>query len=316
MAEKKTVVITGGTRGIGKGLARETLKRSHNVVICGRKQDAVDATIADISSDAVDGARAMGTPCDVTKYDQVQALWDFAKKEFGDVDIWINNAGMSNVRFPIGHLLQEEVETVPTVNLVGSMNDCTVALEGMNGQGHGALYNFEGFGSNGMKQPGMSLYGCTKFGLTYFTKALIKETKGGPVIVGYLSPGIVITDMTLLDRGNMPPERWAGVKKAFNILADRVEDVTPWLMEHVLTNTKHSARIAWLTQGKAGWRLLKSRFKSPGNRFPSWMRLTRRWRPKAIERSGILSNQSTICHICILPNSGIRLALNPRKRSH
>ncbi len=268
MAEKKTVVITGGTRGIGRGLAQETLKRGHNVVVCGRTQNAVDDAVTDISADAVNGARAAGTPCDVTKYDQVQALWDFAKKEFGTVDIWINNAGISNVRYPIGYLLQEEVDIVPAVNLIGSMNGCKVALEGMNAQGHGALYNFEGFGSNGMKQHGMSLYGCTKFGLTYFTKALIKETKGGPVIVGYMSPGIVITDMLLIDRGKMPAEQWNGVKKVFNIIADRVETVTPWLMEHVLANTKHGARIAWLTRGKAARRFLMSRFKNPGNRFP------------------------------------------------
>ena len=268
MTEKKKVVITGATRGIGRGLARETLKRGHNVVICGRTQSAVDDALDDISGDAINGAQATGTPCDVTQYDQVQALWDFAKKEFSDVDIWINNAGVSNVRFPIGHLLQDEVETVPAVNLVGTMNGCKVALQGMNAQGRGALYNFEGFGSNGMKQHGMSLYGCTKFGLTYFTKALIKETKGGPVIVGYMSPGIVITDMTLLDRGKIPPERWATVKKVFNIIADRVETVTPWLVENVLANTTHGARIAWLTRGKAARRFLMSRFKSPGNRFP------------------------------------------------
>ncbi len=268
MAKKKTVVVTGGTRGIGKGLARETLKRGHNVVICGRTQNAVDDAVGDISGDAVDSACAAGMPCDVTQYNQVQALWDFAKNEFGDIDIWINNAGLSNVHFPIGHLLQEEVETIPEVNLVGTMNGSKVALQSMNAQGHGALYNFEGFGSNGMKQHGMSLYGCTKFGLTYFTKALIKETKGGPVIVGYMSPGIVITDLSLRDRGKMPPERWEFVKKIYNILADRVETVTPWLMDHVLANKEHGARIAWLTRKKSLWRFLKSRFSPPSNRFP------------------------------------------------
>lgn len=268
MAEQRTIVVTGGTRGIGKGLAREFLKRGQNVVICGRGQGSVDAAVSELSSEGVDGARVAGTPCDVTQYDQVQALWDFAKKEFGEIDIWINNAGMSNTRFPIGHLPQDEVEAVAEVNLIGTMNGAQIALKGMNEQGHGALYNFEGFGSNGMKQHGMSLYGCTKFGLTYFTKALIKETEDSPVIVGYMSPGIVITDLSLRDRGKMPPERWEFVKKVFNIIADRVETVTPWLADKVLANTKHGARIAWLTTGKSIRRFIKSRFVKPGNRFP------------------------------------------------
>ena len=268
MADQKTAVVTGGTRGIGHGLALEFLKRGTNVVICGRGQDAVDSAVAELNTAATGGARVTGIPCDVTKHDQVQALWDFAKKEFGDIDIWINNAGMSNTRFPIGRLPQDEIEAVPAVNLVGSMNGAQVALKGMEEQGHGALYNFEGFGSNGMKQHGMSLYGCTKFGLTYFTKALIKETKDSPVIVGYMSPGIVITDLSMRDRGKMPPERWEFVKKIFNIIADRVETVTPWLVEHVLANEEHGARIAWLTRRKTIGRFIKSRFKSPGNRFP------------------------------------------------
>jgi NAD(P)-dependent dehydrogenase (short-subunit alcohol dehydrogenase family) len=268
VADQKTVVVTGGTRGIGHGLAQEFLKRGTNVVICGRSQGAVDSALAELNPHAVGGARVAGTPCDVTQYDQVVALWAFSKKEFGTVDIWINNAGMSNTRFPIGRLPQDEVEAVTAVNLIGTMNGAQVALNGMTEQGHGALYNFEGFGSNGMKQFGMSLYGCTKFGLTYFTKALIKETKDSPVIVGYMSPGIVITDLSMRDRGKMAPDRWESVKKVFNIIADRVETVTPWLVENVLANNKHGARIAWLTGKKAAGRFIKSRFVSTVGRFP------------------------------------------------
>lgn len=268
MANQKTIVVTGSTRGIGHGLAKEFLKRGQNVVVCGRSQGAVDAALAELTGEATDGAKVVGTPCDVTQHEQVEALWAFAKTAFGDVDIWINNAGLSNTRFPIGRLPQDEVDAVPAVNLIGTMNGAQVALKGMTEQGHGALYNFEGFGSNGMKQMGMSLYGCTKFGVTYFTKALIKETQGDPVTVGYMSPGIVITDLSLRDRGKMPPERWEFVKKVFNIIADRVETVTPWLADQVLANTEHGARIAWLTRGKSIKRFIMSRFKPPGNRFP------------------------------------------------
>jgi len=264
----KVVVVTGSTKGIGKGLAREFLKRGHSVVISGRKQTDADAVALELGREATSGAKAIGVACEVTDYAQVQSLWDKSIAAFGKVDIWINNAGMSNSRFAIGSLLQDEVETVPRTNLIGTMNGSHVALKGMTAQGLGDIYNFEGFGSNGGKQKGMSLYGATKFGVTYFTKAMIAETKGGPVRVGYLSPGIVITDLSVRDKTKVPPKQWAFTIMIYNILADRVETVTPWLVENVLANTKHGARIAWLTRGKSLWRFLRSRFIKPGDRFP------------------------------------------------
>jgi NAD(P)-dependent dehydrogenase (short-subunit alcohol dehydrogenase family) len=264
----KVVVITGSTRGIGKGLAREFLKRGHHVVVSGRRQADADAVATELSRDATGGARTAAMACEVTDYAQVQALWDKAVAAVGTVDIWINNAGMSNSRYPIGHLQQDEVEAVPRTNLLGTMYGAHVALKGMTAQGHGAIYNFEGFGSNGGKQRGMSLYGCTKFGITYLTKALIAETRTGPVRVGYLSPGIVITDLSVRDKTKVPPQQWAFTVMIYNILADRVETVTPWLVDKVLANTRHGARIAWLTRGKSLWRFLKSRFVKPGERFP------------------------------------------------
>lgn len=264
----KNVVITGSTRGIGKGMAREFLKRGHNVVVTGRSQAASLLAAAEVGKDAANGARALAVGCDVTDAAQVQALWDQAHAVFGGVDIWINNAGMSNTRFPIGRLPQGEVDSVTRTNLLGTMYGAKVALAGMREQGHGAIYNFEGFGSNGFKNRGMSLYGCTKFAITYFTKALIAETKGGAVRVGYMSPGIVITDLSIRDKGKMPPQAWAFVVKIYNILADRVETVTPWLVEKVLADTGHGSRIAWLTRGKSLRRFLGARFKPPGDRFP------------------------------------------------
>ena len=114
----------------------------------------------------------------------------------------------------------------------------------------------------------MSLYGSTKYAITYFTKALIKETQGGPVRVGYMSPGIVITDMVLGDKTKVPPKAWKQTAKIYNILADRVETVTPWLVEHVLADTKHGSRIAWLTPLGSVKRFLGARFNPPGDRFP------------------------------------------------
>ena len=104
---------------------------------------------------------------------------------------------------PISELDAADILSVPRTNLIGTMNCCQTVINGMNGQEivegtKGALYNFEGFGSDGTKTEGLSIYGASKFGLTYFTKALIKETKGGLVRVGFLSPGMVLIAPALL----------------------------------------------------------------------------------------------------------------------
>jgi short-subunit dehydrogenase len=102
---------------------------------------------------------------------------------------------------------------------------------------------------------GLILYGTTKSALSYLSDALIEETKGSPVLVGALRPGMVATEMlTGPYRGR--PEDWERAKPIFNILADRVETVAPWLAEKVLENTQHGARFQWLTRGRAMLRFL------------------------------------------------------------
>jgi len=257
----QTVLITGSTRGIGKGMAVEFMKRGLNVVISGRSQESVDGALKDLHplADQCD-VKLVGVPCEVSDYKQVESLWRESVAAIGEIDIWINNAGIANTGAPIAFLPPDQFDSVVHTNITGTLYGCQVALREMNAQGFGAIYTFEGFGSNGMHSPANHVYGATKFAIRYFTKHLIAETKGGPVIVGYMSPGIVLTDLSLKDRPHMPPEAWANVRKIYNILADRVETVTPFLVDGVLSNTRHGGRIQWLTRRKSLWRFLKSRF--------------------------------------------------------
>ena len=254
----KTVLITGSTRGIGYGLADSFLTLNCAVTISGRTQESVGKAVATLS--AKHGAdRILGHPCDVTQFEQVQALWDAASSHYGKVDIWINNAGMSQPVRNFWELDAELIEKAVETNLTGVMNGAKVALTGMLAQGHGAVYNMEGMGSDGRKQAGMSLYGCTKYGLAYLTDSLALEAKGTPVLVGAISPGMVVTDLLTRNRDEQP-ERWEQNKRIFNILADRVETVTPWLAERILANEKHGARIAWLSRGTIMFRFLSAPF--------------------------------------------------------
>ena len=88
------IVITGGTRGIGRGLAEEFVRRCHNVVISGRQAPAVASAVEAI--DRAGSGRAAGAAGEAGDLASHEALWELASQTFGAVDIWVNNAGMTN----------------------------------------------------------------------------------------------------------------------------------------------------------------------------------------------------------------------------
>jgi NAD(P)-dependent dehydrogenase (short-subunit alcohol dehydrogenase family) len=253
-----TIVITGSTRGIGLGLAEAFLATGCRVVINGRSQQSVDEALGLLSS-KFPAERIYGQVGDSTDNDQVQALWEAAKEHFGQVDIWVNNAGIRNPTRKFWEQTPEMMRRVVETNLVGCMYGSQVALRGMLAQGSGSLYNMEGLGSDGRKVAGLTLYGTTKYGLHYLTEALAEEVQGTPLLVGSLSPGMVVTDMLVKDYEGRP-EDWERAKRVFNILADRVERVTPWLVERILANRENGARIKYLTPGKMFLRFLTAPF--------------------------------------------------------
>ena len=227
----KTVVITGSTNGIGKGLAREFLARDCRVIVSGRSDQSVDKALAELEPGAE--GRVAGLPCNVCDAAQLEALWSFAVEKFGRVDIWINNAGISIKRLPYQQQEPDSIRAIIETNHTGVALGCRVALAHMLEQGGGQLWNMEGFGSGGEIQPGMAAYGATKRAVTYLTKALAKEVKDTPVQVCALSPGIVVTDLLTGDYDLASPER-EKARKIFHILGDTVETVPPSLVEGVL----------------------------------------------------------------------------------
>jgi len=255
----KTIVITGSTRGTGYGLADSFLALGCRVTVSGRSQDRVGQAVETLS--VKHGAdNILGHPCDVTQYAQVQALWDAAQAAFGQIDIWINNAGIGHAQTDFWEHPPEELKAVVDVNLIGALHGGRVALRGMREQCFGSLYNMEGLGSDGRRVAGLTLYGSTKAGLRYLTDSWAQETRGTPIIVGALSPGMVVTHF-LTHQYEDRPEEWERAKRIFNILADHVETVTPWLAGQVLANTKNGARIKWLSTGKLMGRFLTAPFR-------------------------------------------------------
>jgi NAD(P)-dependent dehydrogenase (short-subunit alcohol dehydrogenase family) len=254
----KNIVITGSTRGIGYGLADAFLTLGCSVAISGRTQQKVDEAVANLTS-RHGSEKLFGLACDVTKVEQVRALWTESKVRFRTVDIWINNAGVNAGRIPFWQLSPDHIQAGVETNLIGAMHGAAVAISGMLEQGSGGVYNMEGLGSNGRRIRGLTLYGTTKRGLAYLTDALAGETKGTPIIVGAIRPGMVVTDL-LTKPFDVNPAEWKRAKKVFNVLAERVERVTPWIAEKVLANTKTGIRIQWLTPSRVVFCFLRSLF--------------------------------------------------------
>ena len=237
----KVVVITGSTKGIGYGLAKEFLKRGCRVVVSGRKQEPLDKAVAALSTNHA--GKVAGRLCDVTNLEDCENLFAFAAEKFGQVDIWINNAGIAHPQRKLWEMPVEMVTQPVNANIIGMIYGAQVAIRGMLKQGHGWIYNTEGFGSNGRTRDGLSVYGSTKAATTFLSKSLASELKDTPVKVGMLQPGMVITDMIVGQYDS--PEDLEKVKPIFNIIANRVSDVAPWMAEKILANQKNGAKLQY-----------------------------------------------------------------------
>lgn len=258
----KTVVITGGTRGLGFEMAKQFRSRGYNVVLCGTRQETVDRALGTLWELPGEGI-VCGRTCDVSKREEVAALADLAEEQCGGMDIWINNAGVNQSHAYFWELSESEVDFLLKTDLKGTVNGTAEAVRRMIRQNGGAVYNVEGMGSNDAFQTFFSLYGTAKRGLTYFTDAAAKEVaeKKYPVIIGKLSPGIMITDFLTSANG----EKGQTVldektKKVYNILGDRPDTIAAFLVEKMEKNKKNGVRIEWLTGAKAAFRFMTSGF--------------------------------------------------------
>jgi len=151
----KTIVMTGGTRGIGYGMAKAFLARSCNVAISGRTPEAVAQALARLA-DPGPAERILGVPCDVRDFAQVQGLWERCRDHFGQIDIWINNAGTGGEHGKIWEASPESARQVVETNLLGTIFGSQVAVRGMLDQGGSDLYLMEG----GRDSPDCCAGGC------------------------------------------------------------------------------------------------------------------------------------------------------------
>ena len=258
----KTVVITGSGRGLGFEMAKVFHRNNYNVVLNDINEQRLADAKTELSAMPGDG-NVYTCAGNIAKTEDLVKLWDNAVANCGSVDIWINNAGVNQPMRAIWELEENEIDAVLDIDLRGAIMGSRIAMQKMIEQKNGAIYNVEGYGSNDAKMLGLNLYGTSKRAVTHFTQALALESEERQtgVLVGLISPGIMITDFTVKALGDKEaidlPEK---TKKVYNILGDYPDVVAEFLVAGMIKNTKNNAKIEWLTNGKAAWRFMTAGF--------------------------------------------------------
>jgi short-subunit dehydrogenase len=251
----KTIVITGSTRGIGLAMAKTFLATGCQVTLSGRGE-SLGAGVQNELNAYED--KYIYIPCDVQCKSDLLRLWNKSKDTWGQIDIWINNAGQNAPNAFVYETDESYVNKIIATNITGMVYGSQIAAKEMLLQKHGAIYSMEGLGSNNMIQKKTILYGMTKHALTYFMKGLAKELDGTSVIAGRLSPGMMLTDFITKtpDGKTAAIEQDERFQRLFNILADKPETVAAFFVPRILANKRNNVQISWLTNRKAAYRFL------------------------------------------------------------
>ena len=259
------VVITGSARGFGLAQAKRFKSLGYDVVISDINENNLKIALDELNQINKESTKAIMVKCNVTVMEEVESLYLKAKETFGQVDIWINNAGVNSPDKPVYMLTDKEIAFILDVDLKGTIYGSMVAFKYMKEQGFGKIYNVEGYGSNDAMMTGLTMYGTSKRAVTYFTQSLAKESEdvcGGAVKVCRLAPGIMITDFITHANGDKTkidlPEK---TKKIYNILGDYPETIVDYVVPRMIKNNKNNKQIIWLTNKRAFARFLTAGFK-------------------------------------------------------
>ena len=259
LLKDKVVVITGGTRGFGYAMAEAMLKAGAIVMISGRSEDALTKAITSLN----DFGLVKDQVCDVREESQVYALARFAVQSFGQIDIWINNAGYSSgaglmLETPPGQAIDMFL-----ANDMGTLYGSQAALHVMNRRGEGTLVNLYGQGSFLRPASPTGLYGATKAWITSFTRSLAKEISGSGVKLIGFSPGMMLTNMlthpvVIGEHGKEMMKRYAFVLR---FLGDDPRNAAQKLVETIANNKKEFIEYRMLRPSKILLRLLRARWE-------------------------------------------------------
>lgn len=188
--EGKVVVITGASSGFGKITAEYLSERGAAVALGARSTDKIEAIAKSIREK---GGKALAVTTDVTNNDQVKTLVNAAVKEFGKIDVLLNNAGIMPLS-PLEMLKVEDWDQCIDINIKGVLYGIAAALPHMKEQKSGQIISVSSVAGHTIS-PGGAVYSASKYSVRVISEALRKEVKPYNIRTSIISPGAVDTNL-------------------------------------------------------------------------------------------------------------------------
>lgn len=188
----KTVVITGGTSGIGRAVAVEFLREGANVAVFSRTRDRVERFIRDMT-EKFGEKKVYGEVASVTNQEEVENFSKNVVEKYGTIDVWINNAGVA-INKPFMEFSQEDWKYIQGINLEGVWTCTRVVAPYMKQQECGVIINISSYASL-IPHAGGAIYAATKAAVSSLTKTLAAELAPYNIRVVGIIPGMIQTDI-------------------------------------------------------------------------------------------------------------------------
>ena len=192
LLEGKTVIITGASRGIGKGIAEVFAQQGANIAFTYRSSDEKAKSLeAELS---VNGCKAKGYKSDASDFDAAQKLAADVLEEFGSIDVLVNNAGITKDGL-LMRMSEEDFDSVMDINMKSVFNMTKAVLRPMLKQRKGSIINMSSVvGVKG--NAGQSNYSASKAAINGFTKSTALELGSRNIRCNSIAPGFIETEMT------------------------------------------------------------------------------------------------------------------------
>jgi short-subunit dehydrogenase len=182
----RTAILTGAVGGIGPFIARELAKEQINLVLAARSGDEIESLVSELHGLKI---KAVAVETDVRDFGSLQGLVTSANREFGSIDILINNAGVNNV-LSYHRLHSSDVERIMRTNLIAPMLLTWLVLPGMLERRRGHVVNMSSLAGE-VGTPFCEPYGASKAGLIGFTESFRMEYRGLGISSSVICPGFV-----------------------------------------------------------------------------------------------------------------------------